>query len=573
MPSSREATVKCVKWVLIATMSAAGVPEGEPVGGEGYFRAGVETSLRKVFRSPPQVGSYLAGSARLSLAANEHEAFQVVVEPVGGDLLGVRASASVLQGRDSGHVLPSHSVSVTQVGYVQTRPPPLGNTTYQTGDFPVGWWPDPLLPVASVDVLAGEGAQPFWVDVYAPRGTPPDTYEGHIRIDTRDRGATTIPMQVRVWDFELPVRHSLKTAFSFSLSALHQYYHGKGTFDEDTEIPPQVLQRLYDFLLAHRVSPTNIYNPFHRQQFPRREDLPYCVERGLDAFNVGRLVAGSWDTDEGRAYRSYVREYVDFLQARGWVDLAYVYGPDEIQYRPNYAELKERHREGVRALRSVAPGLEVMATTDIDPDLHGWVDLWCPLAERWDGELARQYAAAGEKSWFYWCIGGSRPALLIDFPAIDPRLIGWLCWKYQVEGFLYYWINMWQGRDPGDGRPLFPEAPWEFCTPAKSGNGSGLLIYPGRQMGEVYSSIRFENIRDGLEDYEYLQRLRELVLQAEEAGVARALTGEARELLQVGDLIRSPTEFAEAPEVLLAHREKVAGAIEAMRMAVDERTR
>ena len=528
----------------------------------------VESSLRKVFRDPSRFAGELAGGARVSLAGNEHEGFQVLVMPLWGDVRGVHVEFEDLICRTNGSTLDADNLTFLKVDYVKTRPPPLNNTTYKRGRFPVGFWPDPLLPEPVLDVPQEDGLQPLWIDVYAPAGTPAGVYTGKLTVNSWDLGSVRVPIEVEVWDFSLPVQHHLKTAFSFSLSSLYQYYMGRGNFDDRTRIPGPVLRRVCDFLLEHRVSPTNIYNPHYRQQFPRRADLAYCVARGLDAFNIGRLVQGRWDSEQGRAYRAYLTGYLHFLEEKGWKELAYVYGPDEIQYRRNYAELKERYKEGVEELRSVAADLEVMAAVDIDPDLHGWVDLWCPLPERWDEELGRKYAREGEKSWFYWCIGGQRPALLIDFPAIDPRMMAWVCWKYEVEGFLYYWINMWRGRDPGDERPLYPDAPWEFSTPLKSGNGSGLLIYPGRVMGEVFSSIRFENVRDGLEDYEYLARLRQLGGELERAGREAELVRETRELLAIEPIVQGPAEFEQDPRILMDYRAGVARQIEKIQEAL-----
>ncbi|MBV9266503.1 MAG: DUF4091 domain-containing protein, partial [Acidobacteriaceae bacterium] len=42
--------------------------------------------------------------------------------------------------------------------------------------------------------------------------------------------------------------------------------------------------------------------------------------------------------------------------------------------------------------------------------------------------------------------------------------------------------------------------------------GEGMLVYPGKQVGEegVVASMRLKWIRDGVEDYEYMQLLQEL---------------------------------------------------------------
>jgi uncharacterized membrane protein YccC len=73
------------------------------------------------------------------------------------------------------------------------------------------------------------------------------------------------------------------------------------------------------------------------------------------------------------------------------------------------------------------------------------------------------------------------------------------------------------------------------------------------------SSVRWENLRDGLEDYEYLWLLRELAKDTASADVL----GEARKLLEVpADISRDLTHFTTDPRDILAHRERLARLIE-----------
>ncbi len=75
-------------------------------------------------------------------------------------------------------------------------------------------------------------------------------------------------------------------------------------------------------------------------------------------------------------------------------------------------------------------------------------------------------------------------------------------------------------------------------------------------------SIRWEMLRDGIEDYEYLAMLRGLVARHEgklAAGELRRLRG----LLEVPESIsRSMTEFTKDPAAIETRRNEVARAIE-----------
>ena len=71
-------------------------------------------------------------------------------------------------------------------------------------------------------------------------------------------------------------------------------------------------------------------------------------------------------------------------------------------------------------------------------------------------------------------------------------------------------------------------------------------------------SIRWELLRDGIEDYEYLWLLRDEIRRVGARNYAP--------LLEVPpDICTSLTEFTTAPEPIHAHRAKVAEAIERLR--------
>jgi len=194
---------------------------------------------------------------------------------------------------------------------------------------------------------------------------------------------------------------------------------------------------------------------------------------------------------------------------------------------------------------------------------------------------ARQKEA--EQVWWYVCTGPKAPycTLFIDHHAIEMRMWLWQTWKYGVDGVLIWSTNYWTSDAAYPG----PEAqdPWEdpmgwvsgYSTSAGTkiawGNGDGRLVYPPNRdpadtttlyrSGPV-NSIRWEMLRDGMEDYEYFHLLRSLVEEAEKEGRD---TTEARALLDVpGGITSGMTEFTRDPRLLLDHRERMAEAIESL---------
>ena len=89
--------------------------------------------------------------------------------------------------------------------------------------------------------------------------------------------------------------------------------------------------------------------------------------------------------------------------------------------------------------------------------------------------------------------------------------MGTMSYKYKVGGVLYFMTNNWSLNDKPIGEG--PYTDW-FPGSGKSregtyANGDGTIFCPGPD-GPV-STMRFENIRDGMEDYEYLHLLAETV--------------------------------------------------------------
>jgi len=119
------------------------------------------------------------------------------------------------------------------------------------------------------------------------------------------------------------------------------------------------------------------------------------------------------------------------------------------------------------------------------------------------------------------------------------------------------WVSSY-GQRPGVRRP------W--------GNGDGRFFYPPdrdpakdatKHLEGPVPSIRWELLRDGIEDYEYFRLLREEIARLEASGADPSLYAEAGELLEVpAEVCTDLTNFTTTPEPIHQHRAKLAEAIE-----------
>ena len=139
------------------------------------------------------------------------------------------------------------------------------------------------------------------------------------------------------------------------------------------------------------------------------------------------------------------------------------------------------------------------------PYFYDVVNLWVPIFDHYS-----PLSAPPDRIWGRISGGMCAPAPrepypnnFIDHPAINHRIRFWQMDRYDVDGSLYWSVTYWR------------QNPWEQAMSIDHnggpwGNGDGRLLYPPQpEKSETpliegpVSSIRFENLRDGLEDREY----------------------------------------------------------------------
>ncbi len=210
------------------------------------------------------------------------------------------------------------------------------------------------------------------------------------------------------------------------------------------------------------------------------EKFELALTKGLTSNNAYLYNGGSFSfwTD---AYQKHLTE-------KGWLKYFYTYLNDEPEPEI-YPMVNERHAR----VKRTAPGtLKNMMTARAFPPELRFVDIWCPEMYSFNAELAKKEQELGRNVWWYVAFG-TRPPLpnvWIEHPLIESRVWPWMSWKYNLDGMLYYSTCYWQENDP-----------WRTGETFRESNGDGSLLYPGND-GVPYDSIRWECLRDGMEDYE-----------------------------------------------------------------------
>jgi len=230
-------------------------------------------------------------------------------------------------------------------------------------------------------------------------------------------------------------------------------------------------------------------------------------------------------------FDSYCRQLEEHLFVTGWLDEAYIYwfdepSPDQYGFVMN----------GFEKLKRSCPRIARMLTEQPEAELAGGPNIYCVISNLYRHQAAEERRAFGDKFWWYICTGPKAPycTLFIDHPGTELRVWLWQTWKRNIEGILVWKTNYWTSTAAYPD-PANPQNPYEdpmgwvsgYSTAKGNkrpwGNGDGRFIYPPVAAADAHpekpvldgpvDSIRWEMLRDGIEDYEYLAILKRLIEQ------------------------------------------------------------
>lgn len=548
-------------------------------------------------RVPPAKKDGPAG-IRLACAKGDVESCQLVISPQ-QEMKLLQVSLSDLRNAQ-GAVIRSENAQVYRVHYHYVHTP-----TDATGLQ--DWWPDALPPLEGPIVLAAKKNQPLWVNVKVPRDAAAGDYLAEITL-VGDGWQATVPLEIHVWDFALPERNHLETALGFDPWLMFRY-HGAST-EQDRR---QLLDLYFRCFAEHRISP---YDPtpldpikveFQPKATPPRADVDFsrfdpAMEQAVAKYHftnfmlriqgmgggtfhsrVEPSIAGYGEnTPEYKAmFASQVQQIESHLRDKGWLSMAYVYWFDEPDPK-DYEFVKA----GMLRLKTNGPGLARMLTEEPVEPLFGLVDIWCPVTPNYNHEIAEARRKAGERFWWYVCTGPKAPycTLFIDHPATELRVWLWQTWQRRISGILVWQTNYWTSSAafPDDYQDPY-EDPMGYVSGYSTpkgvkrfwGNGDGRFIYPpisaskpGKQPTAVIappaSSIRWEMLREGVEDYEMLWMLADLIQRCGDRLSPDDRSAISKLLEVPPEITRDMTTFTKVPQPIYEHRARVAEAIETL---------
>lgn len=479
---------------------------------------------------------------KVSGAGNEHVPFQVVIttpvppgwRPKAPD--GFFVSASELTSAN-GKTIPKSQVSLFLEHYIQIYAisSPVGAT---------GLWPDALaplkLPFSMQAQYAVVGNRPIWVDVYIPTGTPAGLYKGTITISRFDKSIEKLNVEVEVYGFSLPEETHLITYVNISKGEIARFYNKPSSSPEID----QLSLNYFEFLSSHRmetwfndplvpelaIKGEKVEAKFNDQRydyFLNKMKLKRVILETVPNYLEANIKAEPFSPEFNKKVKSYLSAVESYFNKNGWRDRLVFNSPID---EPNTKKDYEETRKYAELVHQAVPGIPFLATespiTD-NPDwgtLRGYVNDFCVHGNKLNDPevkqaLREEQAKGGEATWYISCDQAyPQPNYFIDAPVLDPVMVPWITARYKMNGILYWAANFWnQTPDPWLD-PVTYISGFD-CSGGYVLNGEGSLIYPGdhtkRYTGQPdvtgpVSSIRFEMLREGIEDYEYLWMLEDM---------------------------------------------------------------
>ncbi len=394
--------------------------------------------------------------------------------------------------------------------------------------------PTPWVKEGQTFDLAAGRSYMYIIKATSAIDSPAGEYTATVSIkDANGNEIKTATVKAWVWNFVLPEETSCKTQMDLSwhnIYVAHECWYGDDGL---------LYKNYYDLLLANRVCSYTL--PYATQgTFTDSRVIEYLNNPRVTAFNPIDWKNHSYTDDTVKA------AYAFLSQKQEWLDKSYFYIVDE----PANQEALDRINEVGAQLKAYFPGYKMMApmhlnyalnsecTEDYISYIQDAINVWCfkpyfyttfaeytydrTLAYRMSagieknlgtfGERMEKEQAEGDELWWYVTRRPENPeiTLLMDTESVRHRILFWQQKLYNVDSFLYYLTNDWYEIGENNGVNKKHETATGFDSFDCYGNG--VLIYCGQDF-DVYGgvgSLRLENVRDGIEDFEYLTMLEEL---------------------------------------------------------------
>ncbi len=363
--------------------------------------------------------------------------------------------------------------------------------------------------------------QSVWLTIKIPEDATDGTYTGIVTVKTTPE-EQSLPVYLTVYPLVMPSERHLKVVEWYNTSGFSRFH---GIEEEYSPTWFEMLQKYADNMVSHR---QNIFQVpmesiiiteseggkllFDFSRFDQIADIFWNTGK-MDFLETGELT--SFGKERWFSTEIYLQDFSVKDQEKGKVKI--MSGKDVIPYlMPAFeSHLREKGwlnktifgikdepsvhnaqswREVSSFMHTYAPDLkrfDAIETTQVLSEIEIAIPKLDHFATWYDS--FKKWQQKGNELWFYTVgiyQGSLFPNKTIDVPLIDCRIMHWLNYKYDATGYLHWGWNQWN------------ENPYEDVG---MHIGDGWHVYPTKN--GVLNSIRWEEMRNGIQDYEYFWML------------------------------------------------------------------
>lgn len=199
-------------------------------------------------------------------------------------------------------------------------------------------------------------------------------------------------------------------------------------------------------------------------------------------------------------WRGFLHDFIVHLKKKGWLDITTI-------------ALDERDEEEMIKLfgflKETAPELKITMAgfyhASVNASIYDFSSNWRHI-DHFAGAVLDSRKRSGLKTTYYVACGIPKPNNFTFSPPAESCYEGWFAAAKGFDGFLRWAYNSW------------PQNPMIDSRYTKWPSGDTFVIYPGPR-----SSVRFERLREGIQDYEKIRILRKELAENSSREAAAAL--------------------------------------------------
>ena len=561
-----------VVFVLLSSISARGQ--------EAPFECFAVSDLVRIFEDgyncpQPQ------GVIEIFGIRNEYISAQCVIK-ANRDIRRVTTSVSPLKHVGRSASLPTSAIRWNFIGSI-----PIAENTpkYRKTDLvrpAPARFPDYLAEDKEASIEKGY-YKAVYLTVRIPRDAEAGDYEGAVTIKT-EKGNKSLPLHLTVYPLTLhDERHLMVTEWytTSNFKKFHnidtpdseQFYEMLRVYAQNmAEHRQNVFRISMDLITSKQEADGRLKFDFSR--FDKRADIFWNTGH-MDLLETGfaaRFGEGGWSSREivlrdfrvhpvpsstggvqkestnrvitipGKEFLpQFLPAFENHLREKGWLEKTVFHIADE----PSNHNVMS-WRKASEYVHRYAPSLRRIDAIET-PYCFDRLEIWVPKLDHlatWH-DVYKRAQSQGCELWFY-TVGihqkGSYPNKTVDVPLIESRILHWLNYRFGLKGYLHWGFNRWTD-DP-------------FGAPGRH-RGDGWHVYPKKN--GLINSLRWEQMRNGIQDYEYLWMLENRIQRMKNAlGEHLSMIEPSRRPVEIASqIVKTINAYDRDPDALYTTKKQI----------------